>query len=620
MSRSVYRLTEAPGRRPLPALLAVVLVLLQGVGRATEMDAAAGTSAATAAASDSGGSAEAPLDANTAGGTEDAPAIGPEPTAGAAPAGSAPADCQPTPFAERNPAELLAERADFSPYAGMPIASVTLDRLDVFDETNRRENLRFYRFLNDVHVTSRDSTIRHQLLFVPGDTLLPRRIEETERNLRSNGYIADARIVPLRVCDGAVDLLVITRDTWGLEPGASFSHAGGTSSSGFTLKDTNFLGTGDSIAIDFSHTPERDSVDYEITARRLFGTRIDSTVHYVDTSDGVIKSLAVTRPFYSLDTPWSAGGSVYEEARIDTDTTNGVIVGRYQHDISKVEAFGGVSPGLRDNFSNRYLFGVSREQDSFAVIDPAYPLVPEDRKLTYPWLAFETTENRFAVYHNISYINRTEDVPLGKHLYAQVGYGARAFDNAVPQWKFSANYSDAPDVGRHHLLRFEGHLDGGWLSDAGSFENTVAGGSLTYHYLADDRNRWFARAAYDAGGGLTEDKLLSIGGINDLRGYPTDFQRGNRRYVVNLERRYYSSLHVMNLVRVGSVVFADAGQAWDSRAGLSIKPEYDAGVGLRLSSSKAHTGRVLHLDYAFPLKDTQRIAKAQWLLKVQSSF
>lgn len=571
---------------------------------------------------DAAGTAPAPSPASGGGNNNAAPV---EPPAGPEQATAAPErppapECQATPYAQQSPSGLLAGQADFTPYAGMTIGKVQLDRLPVFDETNRRENLLLYRFLNDAHVTSRDATIRRQLLFTPGEALLPRHIEETERNLRQNAYIADARIVPLQVCGTTVDLLVVTRDTWGLEPGASFSHSGGTSNSGFTLKDTNFLGTGDAIAVDFTHTPERDSVDYEIDAHSLFGARIDTTVHYVNTSDGRIRSLVMARPFFALDTPWSAGGSYYQEARIDTGTTGGATVSRFQHDINKYETFGGFSPGLQGNYSNRYLLGVAREQDQFAPVDPAFPDVPADRKLTYPWVGFESTENRFAVYHNISYINRTEDVALGKHFSARIGYGARAFDNSVPQWKFSGAYSDAPDVGRHHLLKFEGHVDGGWLSDAGSFENTVAGGSLAYHYLIDDKNRWFARLAMEAGSGLTEDKLLGIGGIADLRGYPTDFQRGDRRYVINLERRYYSSLHLMNLIRAGSVVFVDAGQAWNSREGLNVKPEYDAGFGLRLSSSKAHTGRVLHLDYAFPLKDQERIAKSQWLLKVQESF
>ena len=33
-----------------------------------------------------------------------------------------------------------------------------------------------------------------------------------------------------------------------------------------------------------------------------------------------------------------------------------------------------------------------------------------------------------------------------------------------------------------------------------------------------------------------------------------------------------------------------------------------------------HTGSVLHLDYAIPLKDRDTVSHYQWLLKLQQSF
>lgn len=552
-----------------------------------------------------------------------APAAATMPAAPASAAGGTAAEptCTPTPYAGLPPPALLHERPDYSSYAGLTIGAVHLARLDVFDESNRRENHLLYRLLNDAHVNTREGTVRHQLLFHSGEPLVPRIMEETGRNLRQNNYVADARVVPLQVCGDRVDLLVVTRDTWSLEPGANFSHSGGASNSGLTLKDTNLLGTGHSIAVDYTHTPERDSVDYEIDANNLFGAaRINVTAHYANTSDGRKESLDVERPFFALDTHRAAGASMGRESRIDTVTSGGTVINRFGHDINTYNAFLGYSPGLVDSYNNRYTVGISREEDLFHAVDGAFPVVPEDRTLNYPWFGFERTENRFAIYNNIDFIDRTEDINLGKHMTAKLGVGARAFGNSQPQLKIGGSYSDAPEVGPHHLLRLEGHVDGGWLADAGNFENTVAGGSATYHYLAGEKSRWFARIAADAGSGLTTDHLLTIGGISDMRGYPLSFESGDRRYVVNLEHRYYSSLHLFNLVHVGNVVFADAGQAWDSRASPGISPVYDAGFGLRFTSSKAHVGRVLHMDFAVPFNDRDRIPHWQWSVKVLGTF
>lgn len=530
------------------------------------------------------------------------------------------AQCETTAFATLLPRELFRQHPDFTPYAGMTIGEVRLARLNVFDETDPHENHLLFRALNRVHFVTRESALLPQLLFASGEPLTPGLIAESERNLRQNPYLVDARILPYRVCGRRLDLLVVTRDTWSLEVSTNFSHSGGASNTGLSLADTNFLGSGNTVAANFSRTPERDSLDYSVNLNNLFGSRVSAVAHYADNSDGLTRSLAVTQPFYSLESRWSAGASYYQESREDVITAGGATLNSFRHRIEKNEVFGGVSAGLRGRYTQRYYFGFTQENDYFSPTADTQPGLPADRELQYPWLAIERIEDRFAIYRNINYIQRTEDISLGRRYYLRLGYGGKAFGNREPQWRINASYSDAPHLGPRELLLLEAHFDGAWRDGGARFENTVFGASGAYHYLIDDKNRWYARLALDAGSGLAQDNLLSIGGVDDLRGYPLHFQRGDRRYVLNLERRFYSNVHLLNLIRVGAVAFADAGQVWQSSEGDNLRPLYDAGVGLRLSSSKSHTGSVLHLDYAIPLKDRGAVSHYQWLLKLQQSF
>ena len=91
--------------------------------------------------------------------------------------------------------------------------------------------------------------IERQLLFKSGEPVSVRLIEETERLLRSNRYLYDVQFRPVAVHDGVVDIEVVTRDTWSLDPGFSAGRSGGANTSGFKLREYNLLGTGTSISL-----------------------------------------------------------------------------------------------------------------------------------------------------------------------------------------------------------------------------------------------------------------------------------------------------------------------------------------------------------------------------------
>src|SRR5512134_465601 len=55
--------------------------------------------------------------------------------------------------------------------AGAVIGEVRIDPQDVFDEADPRENYGFYRLANMLHIRTRESVIRRQLLFRSGERL-----------------------------------------------------------------------------------------------------------------------------------------------------------------------------------------------------------------------------------------------------------------------------------------------------------------------------------------------------------------------------------------------------------------------------------------------------------------
>ena len=122
--------------------------------------------------------------------------------------------------------------------------------------------------------------------------------------------------------------------------------------------------------------------------------------------------------------------------------------------------------------------------------------------------------------------------------------------------------------------------------------------------------------------GLTLDNQLTLGGSNGLRGYDRNYQVGDRAFVFNLEQRYYSDWHPFRLLRVGYAAFFDVGRAWfggrDNGSNGDVLA--NAGIGLRLNSSRAEKGSVIHIDLAFPFMHDDDVDDVQFLITVKDRF
>jgi outer membrane protein assembly factor BamA len=86
--------------------------------------------------------------------------------------------------------------------------------------------------------------------------------------------------------DGVVDLEVVTRDRWTLDPSVSFSRQGGVNTDRIGLKEDNFLGTGLSVGYSRSSNVDRTSNTFNVSHPHAFGPFTNGSYSYADTSDG----------------------------------------------------------------------------------------------------------------------------------------------------------------------------------------------------------------------------------------------------------------------------------------------------------------------------------------------
>ena len=282
------------------------------------------------------------------------------------------------------------------------IGEIRIRNENIFDTEDPRENNWLFRLANRLHIRTRPYVISRQLLFHTGDRYNPRLLSESERILRSNPYFYDAWIRPVAFHDGRVDIEVRTRDVWTLQPGVSFGRKGGKNTSSVDLTEKNLLGLGSAMSISRTSAAERTTDALEYSDTHVAGTRLHTDLLLADTSDGSVQRYFLERPFFALDTRWSAGILFSEEERIDTLVGVETVASEYRVMAKSFRLSGGWSRGLHHGWALRVLLGVTRDETRFS--DPPGGTggapVPADRVLVYPYGGMELVEDRFEEARN----------------------------------------------------------------------------------------------------------------------------------------------------------------------------------------------------------------------------
>jgi outer membrane protein assembly factor BamA len=505
---------------------------------------------------------------------------------------------------------------------GAVIGNVYFDRQNVFDLSDPEEDKWLYRLANRWHIVTRESVIRDQLLFRPGDRYEKRVLEESERILRQNQFFWDAKIEVVAYQDGVADIRVWTRDQWTLMPGFSVSRSGGENRVRLSVSERNLLGHGVSVRLNYTEDVDRESYSVQYYDRNLGSSWTSLFLELADSSDGDTTDVRVIRPFYKLDARWSAGGTIFDERRQERFFNQGEEAAEYAIDQELHTAFIGWSKGLQDGWVKRWTAGFVYDDRQFSqAIDSTLPsLLPEDRTLVYPFIGYQQLEDRFEATSNRDQIDRTEDFYLGTQVQARLGYATETMGSDRDSVLYSLSATRGFGSMSKKALLLSGSMSGRF--DEGDAVNQVLALDARYYNKLSDKILFFMTLSGEAGSDRDLDNLVDLGGDTGLRGYPLRYQTGESKVLFTAEQRYFFDWYPFKLFRVGGAAFADIGRVWgDNPTGDELRGWLkDVGVGLRLAPTRASGRDVIHIDLAFPLDGDPTIDNVQFLIESKRSF
>jgi outer membrane protein assembly factor BamA len=490
------------------------------------------------------------------------------------------------------------------------VRTINVEVENVFDPDVPGEDRWPFTWANALHIRTRASVIRRQLLMKPGETVNRALFEESERNLRSLSFIKDAKVMEMPAPNGQVDLLVRTQDTWTTQPQINFGSEGGESHFDVGFEEENFLGYGKYVT--YFIKDDKDGTSHEVGYRdpQILSTRLTLDTLFRTTPFGSEQHIALARPFYALETRAAAGINFDNVRSLERVVENGIELTRYQLKQTDASVFGGYR--INDDLQNiqrltlRYRYDLD---DYRAEALTAPGTLPEDNALAGPTLTWTLEQTDFIKETFIDRAERIEDINLGHQVTVGTGYSGKALgatENSTPITVTEAFGfgGDGPWFG---LTSFGingryNHRSTG--SNGGKPSNTLYFGNFNWYRHMLPEFPLTTVLHLESGYVQNPDaaNLLELGGDTGLRGFKAESFTGNKSFLANIEERFFIPYEVFHLAYLGGAVFFDAGQVQPPGQGFNRKDiRANIGAGLRIGLTRSTAGSIYRIDVAYAL-------------------
>jgi hypothetical protein len=479
--------------------------------------------------------------------------------------------------------DTVSSRTSMSAFAGARIRSVRI----VTESPPGFPGLA--RALDNLHVRTREATVRRQILFAAGDTVDTLAVGESIRRLRRLRYLRDVELRGVRCNGGAADLVLATRDDWSVKPKVQVRSAGRAE---VGVTERNLLGSGRELSMHVRSQQGRVGVGMTFNDPWFFGSRIGAVLGQDTYRDGNELSATLRLREETILAPWGAElsgiHSRYEPAGTGHDQ------------FERTSAHVLVRRSLFSNTSavTSLLFGAETERADLSAAFDAPIVGPQRAARNFMGLSLGASHTSVA-YDTLTWMLPNKaivDVPLALEGEAVVGLGRDAVLD-VPMMHVDLWGGKAWLVSRRGLALADLWASG--YTSSGRWDAAAFRASLAY-YQAARRGFWSTR--------FTAERLLNPD--PDLRTFvtidPTARLLPDRDRLAEAALGFTAErdVRLRPLTRswaLDGALFAAASSRWEA---VKPSPEHvdvaTLGIGLRLTPTRL--GRATaRLDLGFPV-------------------
>ena len=552
---------------------------------------------------------------------------------------------------------------------GKVVGFIHVVNLDVFQPSDGR----LLEWFNHFHRITREHHVRRESLLLPGMPYDSALVEETMRNLRNRTTYGTndpplssiVAIVPIQAATpGTVDVLIATRDVWSLRFNSDYNYQPGyLINLSTSLSENNVFGWRKQIALAFILNQGDIQLGPNYQDPNVLGTRLRFTAMFYEIWARKIGEIAagphegysdwqrLEYPFYALSQRW--GGFVdgsyttsVTRSISGSSSTQAAVLRRFNPDLGQCvtpggpndpdstltaecayrSRTGGFTSGLTRSFPRPWLIQRVTVGNEIGLVRPSLlPEFPSELRASFEKTYFRISERtsglyaqyeaftpHYRTYHDLDTYDLAEDMRLGPSITLKFGRASTLLGSDADFFRFKAE----AHINLGLLGGFQ-NLGASWESRdySNGLRDQLIKGQL---YAATPVFARSLRLVASGVVGLVADNIhrtqVYVGGLEGLRGYPVNTFLGYDWYLAHLELR--SMAVPLASLRLGGLLFADAGHAADTAQALMLYS--DAGAGLRLLIPQLNA-EVLRCDWAFPFRSYGNV-QAGWPGRISCGF
>jgi len=505
----------------------------------------------------------------------------------------------------------LAAVSGTAPTPRTPVlATVRIQRNDIFDPAEARDWVT--RLVNWLHIRTRESAVRREVLLVPGLPFDSAKAAETVRNLRGLGIFRRVRLDTTTTAAG-LEARVLTEDAWSTQLDFGFHSTANQALYSLEVREQNLLGTGAALEFQSRHDLDVSSRLVHFTGSRLIGNRAGVDLEYRDRSDGHSGLVAISAPFLTQSTP-TEFAIAFEQSR---DTVrryrNGAPAPTEQAGRALDEAEARWQWAVRRGPRGYLRVGLRAEALRLELDGATAPAGTVGRVMGQGGVLVGASRTHFLVMPGYRHLAREDDVDLSSTLLAGLTYAPRALgypaDALIPTLvarsgtRLPGGFIQAVAEVR------EFHPSAGLDSGLATVGLTAALRPASRHLLVlhGERGwRWNPPLADD----------FDLGLDRGPRGYAGHAFTGDRLVFATVEWRWVVVPEVARVLGIGLATFADYGGAWF--AGDPRQTGGSFGAGVRLDFTRSGSPNVVRIDLAH--RSAAGGEPAGWVLVVGKGF
>jgi hypothetical protein len=532
--------------------------------------------------------------------------------------------------------------------AGCPvIAFVFIANNSIFDTTDPHLDGRFgwaYRAANALHVRTRESVIRRELLFRVGDCYDEFLLAESERLLRGYDFLSRVDIFGVPQNDGSYHVIVDTRDEWSTQIDVRFRVNGTFGLEGARVQETNLAGTGQTVGAFYFQREVARNYGLSYYTPQLLNSRWDLRADVGRTRAGSFVRQEIAYPFIGEVSRWAARQSLLRDDRF------------FDYIIPDDDALqrARLLVPIRESFFDLAVVRRTRTRGSATVLGAALSI----QDLSFPGAVemvrgadFDAREpadsalemavarqmqplrnvRAFGIIgqRSIRWVKRRgfdslrgqQDIALGTEALISIGRSIPTLAEDDDLYTTLTLYTGHERA--HLLLVGRGRADGRRSFDeratTPTWQDVYSEAELLAYasHPAIPGQMLLVRAAGAGAWNTTTPFQLTLGGERALRGYAPERLPGGRRLVVNVENRSRFAFPLPEMFDLGSSVFADVGRIWPGDAPFGSDSGWRASIGAGLRAAFPAGSRTTYrIDLAWPVHSGPRFGAMRLLLSV----